>query len=146
MSDDVVRDINRRTGLNFSTSDVYDDPDALLRSLKPSKQAVVKKIMDSPEYEIGRTYREYMNNKYKLVQYQRGEKIGQWHKSNKIERVGIKNLKKTWQDQRSLWYSLPDGSPEKAEAYADLQTAWNEYYDATTDLAERLMDIEFDRK
>lgn len=147
MSDGIVREINRRTGLSFTTSDVYDDPEALLQSLKPSRQAVVKRIMDSPEYEIGRTYREHMNNKYKMVQYTRGPKIGQWHEDKKqIERVGIKKLKQDWKAARAEWYSLPKGSPEKAEAYADLQTAWQKYYDATMDLAEQLMDIEFDRK
>ena len=141
ISESNVRRINQKTGQNFSMTDVYEFPEAVLNKI-PSviDKAAVRKIMDSEDYQIGKTYREYMNNKYKMKQSTRD---GHWYKSKEVERIGLTKLRKAWQDTRSEWYALPDGTPEKADAYAALQTAWQKYYDASMNLADLLMDMEF---
>jgi hypothetical protein len=111
------------------------------------QKARIKRILESKDYRIGKEYRDGMNNKYKMKQYERGEKKGQWYKSKEVERKGVNTLKKEWKDLREEWAAMPNNTAAeksaKAEKLLEVQDAWHAYYDAQANLADELMNIEY---
>jgi len=107
----------------------------------------VWKTLHPKAYELGRMYREGMNNTYKMKQYVRGAKAGQWHKSNEVEQYGVTALKKQWKTLRDEWAAMPENTlgerSLKAEKLLEVQQAWHTYYDAEGNLADRLMKYEY---
>ena len=128
----------------LTSAKIYGDED-----IPEEYQAKVNawKTLHPKEFELGRMYREGMNNKYKMKQYVKGEKKGQWYKSKELERPGVTTLKKNWKDLRDYWAKMPSKTPEeksaKAEMELEVQDAWHKYYDAEANLAEELMNYEY---
>ena len=129
----------------LTAAKVYGDPEDIPEEYRARVNAW--KALHPKEYELGKMYREGMNNQYKMKQYVRGEKKGQWYKSNEVERKGVNTLKKEWKDLREMWLSMPENTPEekaeKAEMDLMVQEAWHLYYNAEADLADKLMDFEY---
>ena len=147
LSEGNVKALNAICGTNKLTSaKIYGDED-----IPEEYQAKVNawKTLHPKEFELGRMYLEGMNNKYKMKQYDKGEKKGQWHKSKELERKGVTALKKEWKDLREIWAKMPSKTPEEKSAKAKMelkvQDAWHRYYDAEANLAEALMDYEYGR-
>ena len=110
----------------------------------------LQRILSGKDYEIGKEYRDGMNNKYKMKQYVRGDKMGQWYKSKEVEEYGVNALKQTWKELRDEWAAMPhkteDEKSARSEKFLEVQDAWHKYYDAEGDLAEKLMKIEYGKK
>lgn len=145
LSEGIVRKMNASSNTDGITASMaYDHPEDL------PPEARVQKILSGRDYELGRMYREGMNNRYKMKQYVRGDKAGQWYKSKELERKGVDALRKDWQDLREEWASMPDNSPEeksaRAEKLLEVDDARHLYYDAQADLAERLMEYEYGKR
>ena len=148
LSDAVVARIASQVGGKVSTSDVYDNPDAVLEMTESAfRRARIQKILNSKDYELGKMYRDGMNNEYEMAQYTRGDKIGQWHKTRNVKRAGVDALKKEWSALRDEWAKMPSKTAEeksaKALKQADVETAWQRYYDAEANLADELMKKEY---
>lgn len=145
LSEGNVKALNAICGTSKLTSaKIYGDED-----IPEEYQAKVNawKTLHPKEFELGRMYREGMNNKYKMKQYVKGEKKGKWYKSKELERPGVTTLKKNWKDLREIWAKMPSKTPEeksaKAEMELEVQDAWHKYYDAEANLAEELMNYEY---
>ena len=146
VSDGNVKKLNAICNTDeLTAAKVYGDPEEIPEEHRARVNAW--KTLHPKEYELGKMYREGMNNKYKMKQYVKGEKKGQWYKSNEIEQKGVNTLKKEWKDLREFWLSMPDNTPEdkaeKAEMALQVQEAWHLYYNAEADLADKLMDFEY---
>ena len=148
LSDAVVAKVASQLGEKVSTSDVYDNPEAVLGMTDSAfRKARIQKIFKSKDYELGKMYRDGMNNEYEMKQYVRGDKIGQWYKSRDVKRKGVDALKKEWSELRNEWAKMPSKTAEeksaKALKQADVETAWQKYYDAQANLADELMNKEY---
>jgi hypothetical protein len=84
-----------------------------------------------------------------MKQRMTGAKAGQWYKSREVERKGVNALRQEWKDLRDQWAKMPDKTEEQKSAKAEMdlkvQEAWHLYYDAMGDLAEKLMDYEYNK-
>jgi len=148
ISDSNVKRLNAICNTSDLTAAiVYGDPENIPEEYRA--RVNMWKTLHPKEYELGKMYRDGMNNKYKMKQYERGEKKGQWYKSKELERPGVTALRKTWKDLREYWAKMPDNTPEeksaKAEMGLEVQEAWHRYYDAEANLAEELMNFEYGR-
>ena len=146
LSDENVKKLNAICNTSDLTAAiVYGDPEGIPEEYR--SKVNMWKTLHPKDYELGKMYREGMNNQYKMKQYVRGEKKGQWYKSNEVERKGVNTLKKEWKDLREQWMSMPDKTPEEKSAKAEMdlmvQEAWHLYYNAEADLADKLMDFEY---
>ena len=121
----------------FSTSLVYDNPDAL-----PDKAQgwMARHPLD---WNLGKIYHDGVNNEYVMKVHMNGINIGQEYKSREIKRKGVNTLKKEWKALRDEWAAMPEG-PEKAKADLKVQEAWHLYYNAEADLVEKLMNYEYE--
>lgn len=148
-SEEVVARINAVLGRkDVTTSMAYDDPESLYELANTTaRKARLKNVLSSKDYELGKMYRDGMNNEYEMVQYVRGDKIGQWHKSNKVKRAGVDALKQDWLKLRDEWVKMPSKTAEEKSAKAlvqtDVENAWHVYYDAEANLADELMKKEY---
>lgn len=142
LSESVVKKMNlaERSG-DITASDAYKNPDSL------PKGARVQKILSGKDYELGKMYYDGVHNKYKMKQYQKGDKIGQWYQSKEVEIPGVDALKKDWEKLRDMWAAMPDGTQEEKDAKdafsLDVQEAWHKYYSAERDLVDRIMAYEY---
>lgn len=150
LSEGVVKSLNAVLNTDEVTAAIaYDNPETLYNMASGVIQtAKVKRILSSPDYELGKIYREGMNNKYKMKQHLSGAKAGQWYKSRKeVERKGVDALKQDWRELREQWAAMPEKTEEeksaKAMAYKDVTNAWHTYYDAQANLVDLLMDYEY---
>lgn len=150
LSEDNVKSMNAILNTDDVTSAVlYDEPESLYEreGVTVLQKAKIKRMLDSKDYALGKMYREGMNNKYKMKQ---SMKDGHWYKSRDIERKGVDALRKEWKDLRDQWASMPDKTEEQKSAKAEMdlqvQEAWHLYYDAMGDLAEKLMDYEYNKQ
>ena len=150
ISEGNVRRMNSIIGTDEVTSAIlYDNPESLYErdGVTVIQKAKIRRMLDSNDYQLGKMYRDGMNNQYKMKQYTRGEKAGQWYKSKEIERKGVNTLKKEWKELREQWSKMPgktaDEKSAKAEMSLRVQEAWHLYYDAEAELAEKLMDYEY---
>ena len=150
ISEGNVRRMNSILGTDEVTSAIlYDNPESLYErdGVTVIQKAKIRRMLDSNDYQLGKMYRDGMNNQYKMKQYTRGEKAGQWYKSKEIERKGVNTLKKEWKELREQWSKMPgktaDEKSAKAEMSLRVQEAWHLYYDAEAELAEKLMDYEY---
>ncbi len=148
LSESVVAKVASQVGGKVSSSDVYDNPDAVLDMTESAfRRARIQKIFNSKDYELGKMYREGMNNEYEMKQYVRGEKAGQWYKSRNVKRKGVDALKQDWLKLRDEWVKMPsetaDEKSAKALVQTDVENAWHVYYDAEANLADELMKKEY---
>ena len=148
LADGIVKKMNAINGTSkISTSMLFGDPDSLPEQFRAKVNTW--KALHPKEYELGRMYHEGMNNKYKMKQYVKGQKKGQWYKSKELERKGVTALKKEWKSLREEWANMPSRTEveksAKAEMWLEVQDAWHRYYDAEANLAEALMDYEYGR-
>lgn len=148
LSESVVAKVASQVGGKVSSSDVYDNPDAVLDMTESAfRRARIQKILNSKDYELGKMYRDGMNNEYEMKQYVRGDKIGQWYKSRTVKREGVDALKNKWLKLRDEWVKMPSNTAEeksaKALVQADVENAWHIYYDAEANLADELMKKEY---
>ena len=150
ISEGNVRRVNSILGTDEVTSAIlYDNPESLYErdGVTVIQKAKIRRMLESNDYQLGKMYRDGMNNQYKMKQYTRGEKAGQWYKSKEIERKGVNTLKKEWKELREQWSKMPGKTPEEKSAKAEMslrvQEAWHLYYDAEAELAEKLMDYEY---
>ena len=146
LSDGIVKKMNAINGTDEITAAmVYGEPEDIPEQYRSKVR--VQKILSGKDYQLGKMYRDGMNNKYKMKQYVKGEKKGQWYKSKEIEQKGVNTLKKEWKDLREQWASMPNKTPEEKSAKAEMglmvQDAWHRYYDAEANLAEQLMNYEY---
>jgi len=149
LSEDNVKDMNAILNTDDVTSAVlYDEPESLYEreGVTVLQKAKIKRMLDSKDYALGKMYREGMNNKYKMKQ---SLKDGHWYKSREVERKGVNALRQEWKDLRDQWAKMPDKTEEQKSAKAEMdlkvQEAWHLYYDAMGDLAEKLMDYEYNK-
>lgn len=149
LSEDNVKSMNAILNTDDVTSAVlYDEPESLYEreGVTIVQKAKIKRMLDSKNYALGKMYREGMNNKYKMKQ---SLKDGHWYKSREVERKGVNALRQEWKDLRDQWAKMPDKTEEQKSAKAEMdlkvQEAWHLYYDAMGDLAEKLMDYEYNK-
>ena len=151
LSDGVVKSLNAILNTDeVSAAIAYDEPESLYDMTESViTKAKIKNILSSKDYQLGKMYREGMNNEYEMKQYLTGAKAGQWHKSRDVKRKGVNTLKKEWKELRDQWVAMPNKTQEEKDAKdlfsETVQGAWHRYYDAQADLAERLMDYEYNR-
>ena len=125
---------------------LYDEPQSLYEreGVTLVQKAKIKRMLDSKDYALGKMYREGMNNTYKMKQ---SMKDGHWYKSRDIEKKGVNTLRQEWKDLRDEWAKMPNKTEEQKSAKdkmeGKVQKAWHLYYDAQADLAEKLMDYEY---
>ena len=148
ISDGIVKKVNAICNTkDITAAMVYGDKEI---PEEYASKVRVQRILSGKDYRIGKEYRDGMNNKYKMKQYVRGDKIGQWYKSKEVEEYGINSLKQAWKDLRDEWAAMPHKTEEeksaRAEKYLEVDDAWHKYYDAEGDLAEKLMKIEYGKK
>ena len=146
ISDGIVKKMNAICNTDDITAAmVYGDPEDIPEKYRARVNAW--KTLHPKEYNLGEMYREGMNNKYKMKQYVKGEKKGQWYKSKEVEEYGVNTLKKNWKDLREYWSSMPDKTATEKSAKAEMelmvQQAWKKYYDAEANLADKLMNYEY---
>ena len=142
MSEDNVKSANAILNTDDVTSAIlYDEPETLFErdGITIYQKAKIRKLLDSKDYQLGKMYRDGMNNKYKMKQ---NLKTGEWYKSREVEREGVNRLRQNWKDMREQWAKMPEGD-EKEAFSLNVQEAWHRYYDAQSDLAQRLMDYEY---
>lgn len=149
LSEDNVKSMNAILNTDDVTSAVlYDEPESLYEreGVTVLQKAKIKRMLDSKDYALGKMYREGMNNKYKMKQ---SLKDGHWYKSREIERKGVNALRQEWKDLRDQWAKMPEKTEEQKSAKAEMdlkvQEAWHLYYDAMGDLAETLLDYEYNK-
>ena len=147
LSEDNVKSMNAMLNTDEVTSAVlYDEPQSLYEreGVTLVQKAKIKRMLDSKDYALGKMYREGMNNTYKMKQ---SMKDGHWYKSRDIEKKGVNTLRQEWKDLRDEWAKMPNKTEEQKSAKAEMelkvQDAWHCYYDAQADLAEKLMDYEY---
>ena len=144
LSEDVVKKMNAISNTDKITAAIaYDNPE----TLPPA--ANTWRVLHPKEYELGKMYRDGMNNEYTMKQYLTGAKAGQWYKSREIKRKGVSTLKKEWKDLREQWGMMPSKTKEEKDAKEafslNVQQAWHLYYEAEGDLAQKLMDYEYNK-
>ena len=152
LSEGNVKDMNAILNTDDVTSAVlYDEPESMYEreGVTVLQKAKIKRMLDSKDYALGKMYREGVNNEYEMKQYMSGAKAGQWYKSRTVKRKGVNQLRQDWKDLRDQWAKMPDKTAEEKSAKdkveEDVQKAWHLYYDAMGDLAEKLMDYEYNK-
>lgn len=149
---DVAENIVKKMNL-YNRSDNIKAQQAFVDTDELPAKAKVQALLSGKDYELAKMYYLGMEDEhtgeYARVEhiYQSGKSKGKrYTRKEEIKIPGVKKLKKTWNDAREYWASLPKGTPEEAEAYAAVTNAWHEYYNAAADLAQKLMDYEYGKE
>ena len=153
LSEGNVKDMNAILNTDDITSAVlYDEPESLYEreGVTVLQKAKIKRMLDSKDYALGKMYREGMNNsKDEIIGYEaKVSKNGSVRMVPK-KKPGVNALRQEWKDLRDQWAKMPDKTEEQKSAKAEMdlqvQKAWHLYYDAMGDLAEKLMDYEYNK-
>jgi hypothetical protein len=145
MTEELVTKMNL-----YNRSDFIDEKMAFEYPETLPARAKIQKMLSGKKYELAKMYYDGMKDHYTgetrkvLKVHKSGKSAGKtyWY-TEKVKEPGVNTLRKDWTALRKAWLSMDDDDPEKAEYGLKVQEAWHKYWDAASDLADKLLEFEY---